>query len=219
MVRTAPIVFGERLTDLLSLLLLALLGVSTWMSTNQRYLVALGFAVCAGLVVAVASRPLVVWALALCERLPPRRLTTKLVPKLRELYESTYMLVRPLPLLYCTALSVGAWFCECLAFYLVVRGCADGQAATLLLSTFIYAMMTVAGALVFVPGGLGVTEGGMVLLLGQLAAMSPASALAATLVVRVQTLWFAVLLGVVALLVYSRRQRLQVTQVMDSLRK
>lgn len=219
MARTAPIVFGERLTDLLSLLMLALLGVSTWMSANQRYLVVIGFAACAALVAAVASRPLVLWGLRLVERLPPRRLTAALSPKLRELYESTYVLVRPGPLLLCTALSVGAWFCECLAFYLIVRGCPDGGRATLFLCTFIYAMMTVAGALVFVPGGLGVTEGGMVLLLSQLAALSSSSAVAATLVIRVQTLWFAVLLGVVALLAYARRQRLQVTQVMGAVGK
>jgi uncharacterized protein (TIRG00374 family) len=214
MARTAPIVFGERLTDLLSLLLLALLGVSTWMSRNQRYLVAVGFAACAVLIVAVASRPLVLWVLGRVERLPPRRLTAALAPKLRELYEATHALVRPLPLVVCTLLSIGAWFCECLAFYLVVRGCPGGGAAGLLLCTFIYAMMTVAGALVFVPGGLGVTESGMVVLLAQLAAMPYPSAVVATLVIRVQTLWFAVLLGVLALLAYTRRQRLQVSQVM-----
>ncbi len=214
MARTAPIVFGERLTDLLGLLLLALLGVSTWMSKSQQYLVVVGFAACAGLIVAVASRPLVLWVLTLLERLPPKRLFQTAVPKLRELYESTYTLVRPGPLLLGTTLSVGAWFCECLAFYLVTRGCLGGQQASLLLCTFIYAMMTVAGALVFVPGGLGVTEGGMVVLLAQLAAMPYPSAVVATLVIRVQTLWFAVLLGVLALLLYTRRQSLQVTQVM-----
>ena len=219
MARTAPIVFGERLTDLLSLLILALLGVSTWMSANQRYLVLVGFGLCAALVAAVASRPLVLLGLRLLERLPPRRLTTALSPKLRELYESTYALVRPAPLVLCTGLSIGAWFCECLAFYLIVRGCPEGGEASLLLCTFIYAMMTVAGALVFVPGGLGVTEGGMVLLLSQLAALPRDSAVAATLVIRIQTLWFAVLLGVMALLLYARRQQLQVGQVMGAMRR
>jgi uncharacterized protein (TIRG00374 family) len=218
MARTAPIIFGERLTDLLSLLLLALLGISTWMSPSQRYLVGLGFAACAGLIVAVVSRPLVLWGLGRLERLPPRRLTAALVPKLRELYASTYLLVRPGPLLLCTGLSIAAWFCECLAFYLIVRGCPDGGQASLLLCTFIYAMMTVAGALVFVPGGLGVTEGGMVLLLAQLGAMSSSSAVAATLIIRIQTLWFAVLLGVLALVGYARRQRLQVTEVVGAVR-
>lgn len=219
MARTAPIVFGERLTDLLSLLILALLGVSTWMSANQRYVVIVGFGLCAALVAAVASRPLVLWGLRVLERLPPRRLTAVLSPKLRELYESTYALVRPAPLVLCTGLSIGAWFCECLAFYLIVRGCPEGAEASLLLCTFIYAMMTVAGALVFVPGGLGVTEGGMVLLLSQLAALPRDSAVAATLVIRIQTLWFAVLLGVAALLLYARRQRLQVAQVMGAMRR
>ena len=71
--------------------------------------------------------------------------------------------------------------------------------------------MTVAGALAFVPGGLGVTEGGMALLLAELVAMSRSSAVAVTLIIRAQTLWFAVLLGVLALLVFSRRRHVAVS--------
>jgi hypothetical protein len=61
-----------------------------------------------------------------------------------------------------------SWFAECLAFYLMIHGFPDGGQASVTLSTFIYAVMTVAGALAFVPGGLGVTEGGMALLLAEL---------------------------------------------------
>ena len=46
--RTAPIVLAERLTDLIGLLLLTLLGgVSTWMRPEHHYLVGLGMSVCA----------------------------------------------------------------------------------------------------------------------------------------------------------------------------
>ena len=215
--RTAPIVFAERLTDLLSLLLLALLGIATWMSPAQRYFVGMGFALCLGLILLLTSRALVYWLLRILQKLPPQRLMTRLCPKLHELYDSAYLMIRPVPLLLGTVLSIVAWFCECLAFYWVVRGCIDGAQATLLLCTFIYALMTVAGALAFVPGGLGVTEGGMVLMLAQLGGLSSASGVAATLVIRVQTLWFAVLLGVLAMLLYSRGQHMTVS--LDSLQQ
>ena len=63
----------------------------------------------------------------------------------------------------------------------------------------IYAATTIAGALSFLPGGLGVTEGAMTILLGaeRRAASTSATALDATLLTRLATLWFAVLLGLV----------------------
>jgi len=210
--RSAPIVLAERLTDLISLLLLSLLGASVWMTSEQRYVVAVGFVLCAALIVVLAWRRLAHGALDLLGSvlgvLPLRHRTTPFVPRLRTFYDAAHALLRPGPLLLSVALSTLAWFCECLAFQAVAAGA--GVSASLLLCTFIYALMTVAGALAFVPGGLGVTEGGMAVLLAQLAGASRPAAVAATLVIRVLTLWFAVLIGVAALLVYGRRQRLRV---------
>lgn len=202
--KTAPIVLAERLTDLIGLLLLMLIGVATWMRPEHHYLLAIGLGLCLLLLLVASWRSLVYAVLALIEKLPG--LGAKLVPTLREFYDATYVLLRPVPLMLATLTSICSWFAECLAFYLMIRGFADGGQATLTLATFIYAVMTVAGALAFVPGGLGVTEGGMALLLSELAAMSKSSAVAVTLIIRAQTLWFAVLLGVFALIVFSRRQ-------------
>lgn len=207
--RSAPIVLAERLTDLVSLLLLSLLGASVWMTAEHRYVVLVGFGLCAALLVGLAWHRLGHRVLDLMALLPPRRITAALVPRLRTFYDAAHALLRPGPLLAATVLSLLAWFCECLALYLVARG-AGVMSASLLLCTFIYALMTVAGALAFVPGGLGVTEGGMALLLAQLGGVARPTAVAVTLLIRVLTLWFAVLLGVVALVVYGRRQRLPV---------
>jgi uncharacterized protein (TIRG00374 family) len=211
MARTAPIVLADRLTDLISLLLLALVGIGTWLRPDHRvYLY--GGAVLCGLIVLFSSwRRLVHGILDLVLRLPPHRLWARLVPKLRDFYDAAYVLLRPGPLLLCTGLSVLAWFCECLAFYEVARGAPDGAGVSLLLGTFIYAVTTVAGALAFLPGGLGVTDGSMALLLRTTAGMSEPSAVAATLIIRAQTLWFAVLLGVIALVIYTRRRSVAVS--------
>lgn len=213
--KTAPIVLAERLTDLIGLLLLMLIGVATWMRPAHHYLLAIGLLLCLLLLLLASWRSLVYAVLALAEKLP--RLGPTLVPKLREFYDAAYVLVRPLPLLAATLTSICSWFAECLAFYLMIRGFSDGGQASVTLATFIYAVMTVAGALAFVPGGLGVTEGGMALLLSELGAMSKSSSVAVTLIIRAQTLWFAVLLGVLALLVFSRRQ--QVALSLDQVQK
>ena len=93
---------------------------------------------------------------------------------------------------------------------MVVHG-FPGAAVGMQAGTFIYASMTVAGALSFLPGGLGVTEAGMLALLGQLGTGTGRSvAAAATFVTRLCTLWYAVVVGLVALFVFARRTHVKV---------
>jgi uncharacterized protein (TIRG00374 family) len=202
---SAPIVLAERLTDLVSLLLLSLLGMSAWMTREQRFFVGIGFGLCAILLLGLSWQRLAHRVLDLMDGMPPRRISTALVPRLRTFYDAAYAILRPWPLFVAVVLSTAAWFSECLAFEYVMRGV--GTPVPLLLCIFIYSLMTVAGALAFVPGGLGITEGGMALLLGKLGGVARPQAVTATLITRVLTLWFAVLLGVLALVVYGRRQR------------
>jgi hypothetical protein len=71
--------------------------------------------------------------------------------------------------------------------------------------------MTVAGALSFLPGGLGVTEAGMLAMLVRFGVgLTRGSAAAATFVTRACTLWFAVALGLPALVLYTRRKHVAV---------
>jgi uncharacterized protein (TIRG00374 family) len=64
---------------------------------------------------------------------------------------------------------------------------------------FVCALSMLAGALSFLPGGLGGAEAVMVSLL-VLKCMSMPAAIAATVFIRLATLWFAVLIGLVALI-------------------
>lgn len=194
MARTAPIVIAERVSDLIALILLAVVGAGA-LGDSTRILW-IGGAMVAALIAAVAVRPIGETAIALVAKLPAG---AKVAPKLREFYQSTRHLLSPAPLTASTAISLCAWACECLAFFVILRG-FDGTSVGLLRGTFIYAAMTIAGALSFLPGGLGVTEGGMVaLLVAGSAGLDQPTAFAATFVTRLCTLWFAVLLGVVAL--------------------
>ena len=65
-----------------------------------------------------------------------------------------------------------------------------------------------AGAVSFLPGGLGGTEATMVGLLAW-SGMALPDAVAATVLIRVCTLWFAVLLGVAALPIVAGADRRQ----------
>jgi uncharacterized membrane protein YbhN (UPF0104 family) len=196
MARTAPVVVAERVTDLIALTLLAATGALTYRA-GLRGIIAGAVLVAIFLLVVSSSRLMHLFL---------RPLPKKAV----ELYESMQVLVRPAPLCVATALSVLAWACECMAFWVVIRG-FPGAAASLGLATFIYASMTIAGAISFLPGGLGVTEGGMTLLLKQLArGVTEPTAFAATFVVRLATLWFAVAVGLGAMIIFQRRHRVAV---------
>jgi uncharacterized protein (TIRG00374 family) len=203
--RTAPIVVAERFTDLAGLLMLACVGIFTF-KTDLRFLAVGALLIVAGLIV-VSVPPIATFFLRLFARLPILRRAT---PKLNEAYRTTAELLRPRPLLLGVALSTVSWFFECAAFWAVVNGFA-GASIELLPATFIYASMTVAGALSFLPGGLGVTEAGMLGMLTEFGAgCNRGVATAATFVTRLCTLWFAVAIGIGALLVFARRTHIDV---------
>ena len=203
--RTAPIVIAERFTDLMGLLLLACVGIFTFKIDPRFLLIGAGL-IGFGLVV-VSVEPVANLLLRLSGRVP---LVRRITPKLEEAYRTTAELLRPRPLGLGVLLSVVSWFFECAAFWTVVHGFA-GASVNLQAATFIYASMTVAGALSFLPGGLGVTEAGMLAMLGELGTGCGRSvAAAATFVTRLCTLWFAVLVGIAALLIFARQTKIRV---------
>ncbi len=203
--RTAPIVVAERLTDLVGLLALACLGIFSF-PVDRRLLVVGALMIVLGLAV-VSVEPIAMFFLRLCGRVPGVR---KFTDKLHEAYQSTATLLKPAPLVIAVLLSTLSWFFECVAFVAVVYG-FPGASIDMQAGTFIYASMTIAGALSFLPGGLGVTEAGMLALLGELGTGTGRSvAAAATFVTRVCTLWYAVLVGLVALFAFARRAQIDV---------
>jgi uncharacterized protein (TIRG00374 family) len=198
--RSAPIVVAERLTDLIAILLLALIG-----SIAYRFgWIFMFFSSCAVglLVLLITVRPLGELVVKLLVRLP---LLARIKDKIWESYEATYLMARWDRLAWPVALSILAWMAECFAFYLIANG-MGGYHLELLPATFIYAFSTAAGALAMMPGGLGVTEGGMTGLLLVLSGngFTPAEASATTILTRGATLWFAVAVGMVSLVIYMR---------------
>ncbi|MBI2897683.1 MAG: flippase-like domain-containing protein [Deltaproteobacteria bacterium] len=188
--RTAPIVVAERLTDLLSLILLAAVGAVTFRIGWTA--IAGGIGMVSAVLVTVSSRTVSAACIRLAGRLP---LARRIAPKLEEAVESLQELVTPRRLVLPTFLAAAAWFCECLAYYEIFRGFA-GVEVGLEPATFVYSVSTIAGAVAMMPGGLGVTELGMTGLIQLLAPdVGPSTASASTMLVRLATLWFAVAIG------------------------
>jgi uncharacterized protein (TIRG00374 family) len=208
---SASIVFAERLTDVLGVVILAALGLIFY---------PIGISALAAVVVITALFVAVVQRRTLAERL---LILFARAPKVgrfadlaRNLYESAYLMLRAKPLVIAIGLAIAAWFGECLTFFIVLVGIGIPPSLLLLLqATFIYAAASLFGAVSMLPGGLGATEGGMALLLQEIVGIAREEAVASTLIVRLCTLWFAVLLGGLALVVFGRmhsRSNLSETQ-------
>ena len=199
--RSAPVVIAERLTDSLGLVLLGAAGLVVFRDAWPAFVVVvLG----ASLLFLVARhRPLARWLLGRMERLP---LLSRFARSAEEFYESSYVLLSPAVLVAMTALSFVSWGFEVLAFYVVLLGLGlDGGGGLLLKASFIMPAATLAGALLLTPGGLGVAEGGITGLSQVLLDLARSEAAVGTLVIRFATLWFGVVVGLVALALVSRR--------------
>jgi glycosyltransferase 2 family protein len=192
---TAPVVLAERVSDLIALLILTVVGVA-WFGLAVK-LVIVAAALIGVLLVLLAWPPPTLWMIDLMSRPAWAR---RFRQPLRATYLGMAHLCRPTMLLAATVISVPAWLCECLGFWLVLRGFGSEAAISIGMATLIYATTTIAGALSFLPGGLGVTEASMTYLLFKNApAMGEETALAAALLSRLATLWFAVVIGLMFL--------------------
>lgn len=196
---SAPVVVAERLTDLIALVLLGLIGVALY-GVGAKIVAGAALLLLGGLVV-LAWAPLAHRAITfLCKPRPLRNVGTRLI----QIYDGVAELVRPRPLSRATGLAALAWLAECVAFAVICAGFA-GTDVPLGLATLIFAAATLAGALSFLPGGLLVTEAGMTLLLVRVAGgFDEPTAVAATILTRLATLWFAVIIGIVAVWLVRR---------------
>jgi uncharacterized membrane protein YbhN (UPF0104 family) len=176
--RSAPVVLAERVTDASGVVVLALAGGAG----SDRWPL-LGAALAAVAIVVVVIRSPLLGRFA----------------RLGEAPGLAASLLRAPLLIAMTGLSAAAWFCECLSAYVCVRGL--GIHLSLADTIVVFSVGSLAGALSFLPGGLGVAEASMTGLIRLLGDVPKAAAAAATVLVRLSTLWYGVALGLGALAV------------------
>jgi len=183
------------------MLVLAVAGVAAY-GLETHVVLAAAAVIAAGLVLLAWPAPMRA-AIDLVTRPGPLR---RFRAPLQDMYAGLATLCRPAPLAVATLLAVPAWALECIGFALIVNG-FPGAHVDLGLAMVIYAATVIAGAVSFLPGGLGVTEGAMAMWLVQGIRLDRSAALDAAVLTRLATLWFAVVLGVVCLAVVRRRVR------------
>ncbi|MBS0574390.1 MAG: flippase-like domain-containing protein [Proteobacteria bacterium] len=190
--RAAPVVVGDRASDLaaLALLLAGALGLATLSISGAVPLTLLALAAA----LAVTHPRLTAAAVALGHRLTGRR-APRLFARLRRMSRSLDRFARPAVLVPALLCGLIGWSAEAWAFHLLLGwfGAPTGFATAL--AIFVFA--TLAGGLTGAPGGLGGAEAAMIALLA-LDGTPLGIAIAATALIRATTLWFAVGLGIIA---------------------
>jgi glycosyltransferase 2 family protein len=186
----------ERVLDLTAMVMLAALALRIFADQMlPALLLVIGVV---GILLLVTRPGMAHWLLAW---LPKRGRWVNLKEGALAMLEQARLLLAPKRLLGGLGLGLLAWAAEAWGFYLLLGWL--GVDAQLFAAMGIYALGMLAGALSFLPGGLGGAEAAMVALLVAGGAMF-GTAVLATVICRAATLWFAVVLGVGAVLLLGR---------------
>lgn len=190
--RSAPVVVMERLTDVISVIILGLTGFALLPAPVVAVLAVALVLTVAGVMFAVSRQASWLTALPILSRWSGL---------LRDSQEGFKELAAPRVMIAGVAFGAVAWFAEGLALWLLLKGI--GSDIALFRALPIYAAATLVGAVTSLPGGLVGTEGSMLAFLQQ-SGVTRTAASAGTVLVRLVTLWFAVAVGLLALLAIRR---------------
>ncbi len=195
--RTAPAVVAERATDGTGMIAWGLMGALAFSFGLEVLLLFLAIAA-AGIAV-LRSKRLSLLAERVLLKLP---LLHRLAPHLGEFHGASNELLATRPLIVGTVISFFSWGLEMLAVYLCAVGI--GADVPFLVVVFVFVAGSFAGAFSMLPGGIGAAEAGMYGLFVGVTGLSAGISAGLTLVIRLATLWFATLLGVIGLFVVRR---------------
>ncbi|MCI0448516.1 MAG: flippase-like domain-containing protein [Chlorobi bacterium] len=207
--KSAPIVFAERITDFLSLVLLSIAGALIF---GYGTGIIVGFGIFfISLVFVISSKNLSHLIIEFFEKF---RFVSRVSHKVHTAYDSIYQMVRFKELFVTIILSIIAWAFECFSFYLIINGFGIGnfEHVNIFVATFVYGFATLVGAATMLPGGLGATDASMTGLLIILNIPKSVS-VASTLIIRAATLWFAVLVGIAAVLYYQKISHKKINEI------
>ena len=197
--KTAPIVFAERITDIISLIILALVGTIFYQYGRVSLIVLVtGFVV---ILYSISNRT---FGNLIIRYLKSVKIIRKYVVTIENLYNGSFELLKIIPLIKMILLSFFMWGLEFFGFYIILSNFINN--ISFVWASFIYAFAVIVGSFSMFPGGLGFTEGSLTFFLVN-RGLEKGDAVAVTVIIRMITLWFSVLLGFIVLLVYHKKRK------------
>ncbi len=196
-----PIIFGERLTDLFGLVFLSLVGITS-IFLNFKFLILVLILLFLG-VFLVRTEKTFYFFIKLLSMI---KFTKRYLNNIPLLHTSLKKLLSFKPMVISIILSIVSWGLEASALYFLINSL--GIQVQFLSIIFIYSFSLIAGALAFLPAGLGVTEGSLLSLLVFIG-LPPSLASLSTIIIRVTTLWFGIILGLTSLFFLSGKVKVK----------
>lgn len=195
--KTFPVIFAERITDFVSLIIITLIGAYVF-NFGREVIIGVGIFFLIVLII-ISNKKIALQTIKLLEK---NNFLRKHLESIHNAYESSYQMLKPLPLIYMTLLSLVSWSFECFGYHIILIN--FNIEVSFLWAAFSYGFAIIVGAITMLPGGLGVTEGSLTFML--IRNNFPKDlAVASTFIVRVVTLWFAVLVGIFSVTLYQNR--------------
>lgn len=192
--KTIPVVIVDRITDVIGLIILSLLGIFYYKSgVNILLIVIVLFSI---FILVIKSEKIGQKLMSILEKR-----TGKYSSNIKETHLNFQKSLNWKYLLGNSIISVVAWFTECLAIFLVIYG--FGENIGIVLSTFVFSFASLAGAVSLIPGGLGVAEAtlsGLLVIFG----LSSTIAVGAAIIMRFATLWYGAILGFLIYITFNK---------------
>lgn len=182
------LVFVERLTDLVAVLILSLGGLTAIKS--GYFSIGIIFSLTTIIVLLFSTEWFQNIFLCLVRR---SGYAVRFHSSLQEMFGTIKENLRLKPLLISVLLAVLGWGAEGVAFFITLKT-LEFLNLDLFQAIAVYAISTIAGALAMFPGGIGLTEGSMMGILIASGATRDVS-FSATMIIRFTTLWFGVISG------------------------
>lgn len=187
-----PIIFADRAVELAAMVLLIAFALLATNLGSSAVLILLGAGL---LIVFIACRPAMLEAglLGIWRMIGRRK--PRLFVKLRRIIRRIKPFMVPGVLVPMLIIGLVGWSLEGFAFWLLLSWLGV-EGLGLFAATAIFMTAILSGALSGLPGGLGGTEATAVALL-LLQGVPADTAILATAIIRITTLWFAVLIGII----------------------
>lgn len=190
--KTVPLIFVEKLYDLTGAIIISFVGI--WLFPEAGYIITVGFVLLIFVFVMISSRKIFNKTSQVFMRF---RITRQFVEPISESAEIIKSSTRGKIAFFSIILSVGYWFIISLAVYLIFLALeVDSLSFLTIISTYVASL--ILGVLSFLPAGIGVTEGSLVGLLS-LQGIEISTAVVIALLVRLFTLWYGVVVGLLLL--------------------
>lgn len=197
MSRTAPIIFTERLNDFIMLTIFSFAGA---ILLDQSLLLIIFAAVFfAVFIFILTNKTITVKILSLLSQI---KFLHKYLEQINTAYTSFHKILSAKSLAASLLLSFLSWMLECLSVYFVLIALEID--VEFIWTIFAYAFSILFGSLTALPAGMGITDGSLVYFISN-NGYNQSTAVAAAIFIRLATLWYAVLIGSITMMIFRKR--------------